>query len=162
MANGLNKVMLLGNLGKDPDIQVLDSAVKKASFSLATSETYRDKEGARVDKVEWHNIVVWRGLAETAEKYLHKGSKIYLEGKIRTRNYQDQTGATRYITEIVGDSFIMLDRKEDNGDGFASNASVESKSKMAAPAFTPMNNDPFVSNDPLNTPISSPDEDLPF
>lgn len=159
MALGLNKVMLLGNLGKDPDIQVFEGGIKKASFSLATSEAYRDKDGNRVDKVEWHNIVIWRNLAETAERYLHKGSKIYLEGKIRTRNYQDQSGNTRYITEIVADNFIMLDRREP-GEGGNYTASPVTK-----PQQSPMD-DPFLPGATFDTPLPASDieggDDLPF
>lgn len=108
---GINKVILIGNLGKDPDIITLENNVKKASFTLATTETYRDKDGNRVDQTEWHNIVLWRGLAEIAEKYLKKGSTIYLEGRIRTRSYE-VNGVKKYITEILGDNFLMLGRRE--------------------------------------------------
>jgi len=118
MANGINKVILVGNLGKDPDIQTFDSGVKKASFSLATSEEYKDKEGNKVQQTEWHNIVLWRGLAEVAEKYLNKGNQVYIEGKIRTRSWEDKDGNKRYTTEIVGDNMTMLGggRKQQNGD----------------------------------------------
>ena len=92
---GLNKVMLIGNLGKDPEVRALESGVPVATFSLATSESYKDKEGNRQTATEWHNIVVWRGLAEVAEKYLKKGSQIYVEGKLKTRNWQDKDGNTR-------------------------------------------------------------------
>lgn len=155
MANGLNKVMLLGNLGKDPDVQIFDSTVKRAAFTMATSETYRDKEGNRTDKTEWHNIVVWRNLADIAEKYLRKGSKIYLEGKIRTRNYQDQTGSTRYITEIVGDNFIMLDRKENDGNTPSYNPPAQKQTTTKEDPFTPM--DEFPSDIP-----AAEGDDLPF
>jgi len=104
---GINRVILVGNLGKDPEVMTFDNGVKKASFSLATTESYKNKEGAKVDQTEWHNIVVWRGLAEVAEKYLRKGSQIYLEGKIKTRSYE-QDGVKKYITEIYGDNFTML------------------------------------------------------
>lgn len=111
---GVNKVILIGNLGKDPEVQYLESGVPLARFTLATNESYKDKNGNKVDQTEWHSIVVWRGLAEVTEKYLKKGSKIYLEGKIRTRSWDDkETGVKKYSTEIVGDNFIMLDSKED-------------------------------------------------
>lgn len=117
MANGVNKVILVGNLGKDPDIQTFDSGVKKASFSLATSEEYKDKEGNKVQQTEWHNIVLWRGLADVAEKYLNKGNQVYIEGKIKTRSWEDKDGNKRYITEIVGDNMTMLGgRKQQNGE----------------------------------------------
>ncbi len=112
---GINKVILIGNLGKDPDVIAFDNGVKKASFSLATTESYKNKEGNRVDQTEWHNIVLWRGLAEVAEKYLKKGHQIYLEGKIKTRMYE-QDGVKKYITEIYGDNMTMLGSKRDSGE----------------------------------------------
>ncbi len=108
---GLNKVILIGNLGKDPDIMTFENGVKRAVFSLATSESYKDKEGNKVDQTEWHNIVLWRGLAEVAEKFLKKGAQIYLEGKIRTRSYEVE-GQKRYTTEIYGDNMLMLGKRE--------------------------------------------------
>jgi single-strand DNA-binding protein len=108
---GLNKVILIGNLGKDPEIMTFETGVKRAVFSLATSESYKDKDGNRVDQTEWHNIVLWRGLAEVAEKYLKKGAQIYLEGKIRTRSYEVE-GQKRYTTEIYGDNMLMLGKRE--------------------------------------------------
>jgi single-strand DNA-binding protein len=108
MANGVNKVILIGNLGKDPEIMNLENGVKKASFSLATTETYKDKTGNRTSLTEWHNIVLWRGLAEVAESYLKKGNQIYLEGKIRSRSWDDKDGNKRYTTEIIGDFMQML------------------------------------------------------
>ena len=110
---GINKVILIGNLGKDPEIRSLESGVKVASFSLATTESYKNKEGQRVDQTEWHNIVLWRGLAEVAEKFLKKGSQIYVEGKIRSRTWDDKEGNKRYTTEIIGDNFTMLGGKRD-------------------------------------------------
>jgi single-strand DNA-binding protein len=111
---GLNKVILVGNLGKDPEVRHLEGGVAVANFSLATSESYKDKSGQRVEQTEWHNIVVWRGLAEAAEKYLKKGTTIYMEGKLRTRSWDDKEGHKRYITEIVGDTFTILNKKESN------------------------------------------------
>ncbi len=110
---GINKVILVGNLGKDPEVRHLEGGASVASFSLATSEVYKDKSGNRKEQTEWHNIVVWRGLADIAEKYLRKGMTIYLEGKIRTRSY-DKDGIKHYSTEIVADSFTMLGKKENN------------------------------------------------
>lgn len=104
---GINKVILVGNLGRDPEIHTFSDGTKKASFSLATTESYKDREGKRVDQTEWHNIVLWRGLAEIAEKYLRKGDQIYLEGKIRRREYEDN-GQKKYVYEILGDNMIML------------------------------------------------------
>ncbi|HSH52484.1 MAG TPA: single-stranded DNA-binding protein [Bacteroidales bacterium] len=111
---GVNKVILVGNVGKDPDVRHLDSGVTVASFSLATSETYRNKESQKVTNTEWHNIVVWRGLAEIVEKYVKKGDPLYLEGKIRTRSYDDKDGNKKYITEIIADNMQMLGSKQSN------------------------------------------------
>ena len=111
---GVNKVILIGNLGKDPEVRYLDSGVAVANFSLATTESYKNKEGERVSQTEWHNIVLWRGLAEIAEKYLKKGNSVYIEGKIRNRKWEDKDGNTRYTTEILGDNMTMLGKKDDN------------------------------------------------
>ena len=108
---GVNKVILVGNLGKDPEVRYLDNGVAVANFSLATTENYKNKEGERVSHTEWHNIVLWRGLAEVAEKYLKKGASIYVEGKIKTRKWEDKEGVTRYTTEILGDNMTMLGGK---------------------------------------------------
>ena len=105
---GVNKVILVGNLGKDPEVRYLDGGVAVANFPLATTETYKDKTGNRVDQTEWHNVVLWRGLAEITEKYLKKGSQVYIEGKLRTRSYDDKEGIKRYTTEIVADNMTML------------------------------------------------------
>jgi len=108
MANGVNKVILIGNLGKDPEITRLESGVKKASFSLATTEVYRNKEGEKISHTEWHNIILWRGLAEVAENYLKKGNTVFVEGRIRRREYDDKDGIKRYVTDIQGDNMTML------------------------------------------------------
>ena len=108
---GVNKVILVGNLGKDPEVRYLDNGVAVANFSLATTENYKNKQGERVSQTEWHNIVLWRGLAEVAEKYLKKGSSIYIEGKIKNRKWEDKDGNTRYNTEILGDNMTMLGAK---------------------------------------------------
>ena len=106
----VNKVILIGNVGKDPDVRYLDSGVAVATFSLATTERgYTLQNGTQVpDRTEWHNIVLWRGLAQTAEKYVHKGDKLYIEGKIRSRSYDDQNGIKRTIVEIFVDNMEML------------------------------------------------------
>tara|TARA_B100000795_G_C22676506_1_gene390000 strand:- start:335 stop:745 length:411 start_codon:yes stop_codon:yes gene_type:complete len=108
---GVNKVILVGNLGKDPEVRHLDNGVAVANFSLATTENYKNKAGERVSQTEWHNIVVWRGLAEVAEKYLKKGASVYIEGKIKTRKWEDKEGNTRYNTEILADNMTMLGGK---------------------------------------------------
>jgi single-strand DNA-binding protein len=108
---GVNKVILIGHLGKDPEVRRLESGAMVANFTLATTEAYKDKNGNRVEQTEWHNIVCWRKLGEIAEKYLKKGSLIFVEGKIRTRNYTDKDNQKKYFTEIIADNFTMLDRK---------------------------------------------------
>lgn len=110
----VNKVILVGNVGKDPEVRHLDSGVAVANFPMATSETYTAKNGDKVTTTEWHNIVLWRGLAEVAEKYVTKGRQLYIEGKIKTRSYDDKEGNKRYITEVVADVMQMLGTKADN------------------------------------------------
>jgi len=112
---GVNKVILVGNLGKDPEVRHLENGAAVANFSVATTESYKDRNtGERRDQTEWHNVVLWRGLAEVAEKYLKKGSQVYIEGKIRTRSWEDKEGNTRYTTEIVGNEMTMLGRPSDS------------------------------------------------
>ena len=108
---GVNRVMLIGNLGKDPDVQYLDGNIGVAKFSLATTETFKDRTGKLISQTEWHTVVLWRGLAELAQKYLHKGSLVYIEGRLRTRSWEDKDGNKKFATEIVGDNLIMLDKK---------------------------------------------------
>ncbi|WP_293953118.1 MULTISPECIES: single-stranded DNA-binding protein [unclassified Sphingobacterium] len=110
--SGVNKVILVGHLGKDPEIRYLEGNVSVASFPLATSETY-NKDGKRVEQTEWHNIVMWRGLADVAVKYLTKGKLVYIEGRLRTRTYEDKEGIRRYATEVVAETFTLLGRKSD-------------------------------------------------
>ena len=108
----LNKVTLIGNLGKDPDLSYTASGVAVAKFSIATNERWKDQEGNAQERTEWHNIVAWRKLAEICGQYLKKGSKVYLEGKLQTRSWDDKnTGVKRYTTEIIADDLIMLDSK---------------------------------------------------
>ena len=108
--SGINKVILIGNLGKDPEVRYLDNGVAVANLSLATTETYKNKEGNRISQTEWHDIVLWRGLAEVAEKYLKKGASIYIEGKIKTSKWVDKEENTRYKTEIMADKMTMLNK----------------------------------------------------
>lgn len=133
----INKVILVGRLGKDPEVRSLDSGAKVANFSLATNEYYKDQSGERKERTEWHNIVCWRGLADVAERFLTKGKLIYAEGKIQTRSWDDKDGNTRYTTEVVVDTLQMLDRGNDGG-----NSTVE---KTAA-----------------NSNFAEGDDDLPF
>ena len=110
---GVNRVMLIGNLGKDPDLQHLEGNIAVAKFPLATTETFKDKSGNLVSQTEWHTVVLWRGLAELAQKYLHKGSLVFIEGRLRTRNWEDKDKNRRFSTEIVGDNLVMLDKRKE-------------------------------------------------
>ena len=117
----LNKVMLIGNVGKDPEVRYLDGnnnpnsgSTKVATFTLATTERYRDRNGELRENTEWHNIVAWRNSADVAEKYIRKGTQVYIEGKLRTRSWTDQTGNKRYTTEVTVDNLQLLGRKSDN------------------------------------------------
>ena len=114
---GVNRVILIGNLGKDPEIRGLEGGVKVANFSLATTETYKGKNGEKVEQTEWHSIVLWRGLAEVAESYLKKGNSIFIEGKLKTRDWTDKDGNKRYTTEIVADNMVMLGGRRDQQSG---------------------------------------------
>lgn len=117
MMRGVNRVMLIGYLGKDPEMQFLEGNIAVARFSLATSETFKDKNGKLISHTEWHAIVFWRGLAELAQKYLHKGSQVYIEGRLKTRNWEDKAGNKNAATEIIGDNLIMLDKRSDLAHG---------------------------------------------
>lgn len=141
----INKVILVGNVGKDPEVRYLDNGVAVANFPFATSEVYRNKSGEKVTTTEWHNIVLWRGLAEVAEKYVKKGSQLYIEGKIRTRSWDDKEGNKRYTTEIVGDNMQMLGKRTE-------------ETRTAVPT------DDDVTLEKLDDNNSTPDEtdDLPF
>ena len=112
----LNKVMLIGNIGRDPEVKNLDGSngsQKVATFTLATGEKYKDRNGELQEKTEWHNIVAWRNLADICEKYIRKGMQVYIEGRLRTRSWQDKDGNTRYTTEIMADNLQMLGKKEE-------------------------------------------------
>src|SRR6201992_1392688 len=110
--SGINKVILVGHLGKNPDIRYLEGGVSVVSFPLATSETF-NKDGRKVEQTEWHNIVMWRGLADVAAKFLQKGKLVYIEGKLRTRSFEDKEGVKKYTTEVVAENFTLLGRKTD-------------------------------------------------
>lgn len=142
MARSLNKVMLIGNLGKDPEVRHLENGTAVANFSIATTESYKDRNsGEIISNTDWHNVVVWRGLAEVVEKYLKKGAKVYVEGKLRTRSWQDKEGATRYTTEVVVDDLVMLGKNEN---------SAPQQQQAPLPTVAP------------NLPIEEEDDDLPF
>ncbi len=150
---GVNRVMLIGNLGKDPDVQYLEGNIAVAKFPLATTETYKDRAGKLISQTEWHTVVLWRGLAELAQKYLHKGSLIYVEGRLRTRSWEDKDGNKKFATEIVGDNLIMLDKRGDGGHG----------GPYQSPAGTDSSIEGYSSVDvPPPPPLSDPTEGLPF
>jgi single-strand DNA-binding protein len=134
---GVNKVILIGHLGKDPELKYLEGNLARVSFSLATSEAYKDKTGNRIEHTEWHNIVMWRHNAENAEKFLKKGSLIYVEGKIQTRQWTDKEGHKRSVTEIMAETFKMLQKKENPGNtaqgGFDSDTNFDEMSSKDLP-----------------------------
>ena len=117
----VNKVILVGNLGKDPELRYTPSGTAVVTFSLATTERYKDRDGNKQTKTEWHNIVAWRQLAEICGKYLHKGKQIYIEGKIQNRSYDDRDGNKRYISEVVVNEMQMLGSRDDNQQGGGQN-----------------------------------------
>lgn len=125
---GVNKVILVGNLGKDPEVRHLDNGRAVANFSLATSETFKNKQGERVTNTEWHNVVLWTPLAEIAERFLKKGNQVYIEGKLTTRSWDDQEGNKRYTTEVVGRELTLLGGRPegDNSNTPASQSPVSS------------------------------------
>ena len=150
--SGINKVILVGHLGKDPEVRHLEGNVTVASFPLATSETY-NKDG-RKEKTEWHNIVMWRGLADVASKYLQKGKLVYIEGKLRTRSFEDKEGHKKYTTEIVAENFTMLGRKSDFDDGHGDQGQAERTTSAKTAEDQPMDyNRPAATN---------AEDDLPF
>ena len=160
----VNQVILVGNLGKDPEVRRLENGATVAKFSLATNETYKDKDGVKQTQTEWHNIVIWRGLAEIAEKYLKKGSLIYLEGKLTHREYTDkETNQKKYFTEVVGNTFKMLDRRDGNkGEGyFPPEENAPAASKKAEPVAVSATE---AGGDAANVAATgdAPDGDLPF
>jgi len=125
--SGVNRIILLGNLGKDPDVKYLENGRTKANFTLATNEVYKNKEGEKVTHTEWHNIVLWTPLAEIAEKYLQKGQQVYIEGKLTNRSYTDKEGQTKYITEIVGQNLVLLSNKGNRSTENTDSTALEDK-----------------------------------
>jgi single-strand DNA-binding protein len=131
----VNKVILVGNVGKDPEVRYLENGTAVTTISLATSEVYTNKSGEKVTNTEWHNVVLWRGLAEIAQKYVKKGSQIYIEGRLRTRSWDDKDGNKKYTTEIVADVMQLLGKRPDEGhpssvSGEVSKAAVENESMV--------------------------------
>ncbi len=148
---GVNKVILVGNLGRNPEVRHLESGRAVANFSMATSETYKNREGEKVTHTEWHNIVLWTPLAEIGEKYLKKGSQVYIEGKLTTRSYDDKDGNKKYITEVVGREMTLLGRASDSSDD--STNSIESS--VSEPTS-------ITSTPEASTEDNSDVDDLPF
>lgn len=157
MAGTLNKVMLIGNLGKDPEIMHFDNGGSLVKFPIATSETYTNREGQRVTNTEWHNVVInAKGLVDVAHKYLKKGHKVYLEGRIKTRKWQDQSGADRYTTEIQANQMTMLTSRAESEGMSSDQSGGYSQHPQAAPApAAPMPAAPAMNN-------SQEEDDLPF
>ncbi len=151
----INKVILVGNVGKDPVVRYFDKGVAKATFPLATSESYTNQQGETITSTEWHNIVLWRALAEVAEKTIKKGSQVYIVGKIKTRSYVDKDGNNKYITEILADALLLLDRKQGTGSTTAQTEPIRNNlPEKDAPG--PEINEPPAPYQPAN------EDDLPF
>ncbi len=145
----VNKVILIGNVGADPEVRYLDGGIPVANLRLATSERYKNRNGENVEQTEWHNIVLWRGLAEVVEKYVKKGMRLYIEGRIRTRSWDDQNGVKRYTTEIYADNMQMLSRAD--GDAGTRSSGTYTPPAPPVPPAQPAN--PMPMDDP---------DDLPF
>ena len=175
----LNKVMLIGNVGRDPEVRYLDGNsgnAKVATFTLATTERYRDRNGETRENTEWHNIVAWRGNADVAERFVKKGTQLFIEGRIRTRSWDDQSGNKRYTTEIIADNLQLLGKKSDNPGGQQSGyqAPAQQYGQPAAPAYSQPAQQSYAPQQPSYAPVQSqqpaarpvvedmPDDDLPF
>lgn len=174
----VNKVILVGNVGKDPETRYLDETTAITKFPMATSETYKNRAGERVSTTEWHNIVLWRGLAQVAEKYVKKGTQIYIEGRIKTRSYDDPDGNKKYITEIVGDQMQLLGRRPDEGEtgstgqysGMQNQSSAQSQPSSQNQSGVQdqkpaQDQDPGMADDSIDDPFDGGDngpDDLPF
>ena len=152
MARGVNKVILVGNLGKDPEVRYMPNGNAVANITLATSESWKDKQtGEQQEKTEWHRVVMFRRLGEIAGEYLKKGSQVYIEGKLQTRKWQDNAGNDRYTTEIVADEMQMLGGRGGGSAGFP----AESAPSQSAPASA-------VASAPASAPAGDFDDDIPF
>jgi single-strand DNA-binding protein len=134
----INKVLLLGNVGKDPVVRYFDKGVAKATFPLATSETYTNQQGETITSTEWHNIVLWRALAEVAEKTVKKGTQIYVVGKIKTRSYVDKDGNNKYITEILADTMMVMEKRPGSGQPDETSTDLQKKGGFSAEVNEPM------------------------
>lgn len=153
----MNLVILKGNLGKDPEIKTFDNGNKKASFSLATKDSYTDKKGEKVSETEWHNIVFWGKIVDTIKQYVHKGDELLVTGKTKSRTYEDKNGVTKYITEVICDRFEFSGSKKDNG------SSGGSKKEPAQPSNTDELPGADLEDDFLNgSDENRMDDDLPY
>ena len=164
----LNKAMLIGNVGRDPEVRYLDGHngnAKVATFTLATTERYRDRNGETRENTEWHNIVAWRSTADVVEKFVKKGTQVYIEGRIRTRSWDDQTGNKRYTTEIIADNLQLLGKRQDNPAGQQGGYSQPvqqpgyAQPQQAQPVYQQA---PVQPAAPQNIANDGPDDDLPF
>ncbi len=170
----LNKVMLIGNVGKDPEIRYLEgnnpaggTGTKVAQFTLATTERFRDRSGELRENTEWHNIVAWRNNADTAEKYIRKGTQLYIEGRIRTRSWTDQNGVKHYTTEINVDNLQLLGKRSDNpgGAGTPVQNIDPAPARQQAPSYQQPAPEPVRKSEPsqaIDLDLGNPEDDLPF
>ena len=152
----INKVILVGNVGQDPEVRYTGDAsngAKVATLRLATTERYRDRNGNLQEHTEWHSVVVWRNTADVVEKYVRKGTQLYIEGRLRTRSWDDQNGNKRYVTEILADTLQLLGRKQD-GQG-----APQQTYAPAQPSYAPVQQQPAA---PQNIADNGPEDDLPF
>ena len=157
----LNKAMLIGNVGRDPEVRYLDGNsgnAKVATFTLATTERYRDRNGETRENTEWHNIVAWRNTADVVEKYVRKGTQLYIEGRIRTRSWDDQTGNKRYTTEIIADTLQLLGKRSDNPGAQPGGYQPSAQQAQSQQTYAQVNQTPAVQN----VTEEMPDDDLPF
>ena len=157
----LNKAMLIGNVGRDPEVRYLDGNsgnATVATFTLATTERYRDRNGETRENTEWHNIVAWRNTADVVEKYVRKGTQLYIEGRIRTRSWDDQTGNKRYTTEIIADTLQLLGKRSDNPGAQPGGYQPSAQPAQSQQTYAQVNQTPAVQN----VTEEMPDDDLPF
>lgn len=175
---GINKVILVGNIGKDPEVRYLEGGIAVANFPVATTESFRDKLGNKQEQTEWHQIVLWRKLAEVAEKYVKKGQQVYIEGKIRSRSWEDKDGNKRYTTEIFGDVLTILSKMnpDSNSGGYQKPYQAQSQQQSQSPGSTETGTtqkstypsqqntfNPAEINDPNHPAMLPPSaDDLPF
>jgi len=158
----INKVILVGNVGRDPEVRYLDNGVVIAKFPLATSETYTNKSGEKVTNTEWHNIVLWRKLAEVADKYVKKGGSLYIEGKIRSRSYEDKDGNKKYFTEIIADNMQMLGKKSDDRQSVPQESGNDSNFKSGNNQQNSESTEGASSNSFPENIANTQADDLPF